>query len=368
MPQVFLFAVLCHPMLARAVLGAVPQGTPARLAGHLLCGGGWAGPGLEPSPGGEVTGSAIEPDPEALARLEFFTAALGGGLEEVEFATGHGVVRGLTPVWNATGPGIWDPERWQAQWAEAAVCMAAEIVGYRDEMPACQVQAALQMMLVRWTSLARARAEETPMQVRQGFTDADVDASAPRRPYRRFFAMEEHDLRFRTFGGGMSPQVERAGFVSGDASTVLPYDPVRDRVLVIEQFRYGPLLRGDRRPWSLEAIAGRVDPGETPEDCAMREALEETGIDLQRLVSVGNYYPSPGAVSEYLFSYVGLADLPDGAASIGGVQSEAEDIRGILLGFDELMHMLKTGEAQNGPLILSALWLAANREMLRGGA
>ncbi len=90
-------------------------------------------------------------------------------------------------------------------------------------------------------------------------------------PMPHFFAVEEYDLSYRRFDGSFSKPVNRAAFVSGDAVTVLPYDPLRDRVLLIEQFRIGPMARGDAQPWLLEAIAGRVDPGEIARrGCAAR--------------------------------------------------------------------------------------------------
>jgi len=159
--------------------------------------------------------------------------------------------------------------------------------------------------------------------------------------------------------------VSRAVFISGDAVTVLPYDPVRDRVLLIEQFRPAPMARGDAQPWLLEAIAGRIDPGESPEQAARREAFEEAGLVLGDLLPVAQYYPSPGAKSEFLYSYVALTDLPDGAAGVFGVEGETEDIRGQLVDFADLMALVASGEAANAPLILTALWLQRERARLR---
>jgi ADP-ribose pyrophosphatase len=194
----------------------------------------------------------------------------------------------------------------------------------------------------------------------------DIQVIARRQPYAGFFSVEEYDLRFRRFDGAMSPVVRRAVFISGDAVTVLPYDPVRDRVLLIEQFRAAVHARGDDQPWLLEVIAGRVDPGETPQEAARREAAEEAGLALGDLLEVAGYYPSPGAKAEYLYSYVALADLPDGTAGTFGLASEAEDIRGHLIGFDQLMALVRSGEAANAPLILTALWLERERGRLRG--
>jgi nudix-type nucleoside diphosphatase (YffH/AdpP family) len=166
----------------------------------------------------------------------------------------------------------------------------------------------------------------------------------------------------------MSPVIRRDVFVSGDAVTVLPYDPLRDRVLLVEQFRAGPLGRGDPLPWQLEAIAGRIDPGETPEDCARREAVEEAGLVLGALEKVAEYYPSPGAMTEFIYSYVALCDLPDGVAGVFGDADEAEDIRGQLVPFDGLMAAVAGGEIANAPLILTAFWLQRERDRLRNEA
>lgn len=187
-----------------------------------------------------------------------------------------------------------------------------------------------------------------------------------RVPHAGFFAVVEVVLSFRRFDGAMSGPLTREIFLAGDAVTVLPYDPVRDRVLLIEQMRMGPHGRGDALPWQLEAIAGRIDPRETPEDCARREAVEEAGLTLGALEKVAEYYPSPGALSEYLYSYVALCDLPDAAAGVFGVAEEAEDIRGHLMGFEALMALVASGEVANAPLLLTALWLQRERPRLRG--
>jgi nudix-type nucleoside diphosphatase (YffH/AdpP family) len=163
----------------------------------------------------------------------------------------------------------------------------------------------------------------------------------------------------------MSATVTRAALVAGDAATVLPYDPAADTVLLIEQFRFGPWVRGDLRPWTLEPVAGRIDPGESPEEAVRREAREEAGIGLDRLEKVAAYYPTTGAVSEYVHSFVGLCDLAGRAGTVAGSEAEDEDILSHVISFARLMDLVASGEAENGPLLLSAFWLAANRGRLR---
>lgn len=229
--------------------------------------------------------------------------------------------------------------------------LSAEVV--RRRLGSLRVQAA---------SKVRAQAPQ-PRSVRLGSGRYSIEAVEPR--HAGFFGLDAMTLRHEKFEGGDSPALVREVFTSGDAVTVLPYDPVRDRVLVIEQFRVGPLGRGDPFPWQIEGIAGRIDPGETPEAAARREAVEEAGLTLGALVPVAGYYPTPGAVSEFLYSYVALCDLPDGIAGVFGAEEEAEDIRGHLLSFDGLMQAVATGEVSNAPLLLTALWLQRERPRLR---
>lgn len=251
--------------------------------------------------------------------------------------------------------------RWGAMWDILFVEMLAVLDGYSPE----QLRRSLPQIKTRVTSKLRAKENPSDMTWRRGLTGRDVAVVDETLPYLNYFAVLEQDLTFARFDGTRGQTVKRAAFVSGDAVTVLPYDPVRDRVLVIEQFRFGPFVRGDAHPWSLEAVAGRIDPGEDPETAARREAREETGLALHNLELVSRYYPSPGAVSEYLYSYIGITDLPDDSAIVSGVPEEAEDIRGLLLSFDEAMAAFQSGEFENGPLNLTILWLAQHRDRLR---
>lgn len=237
------------------------------------------------------------------------------------------------------------------------------VLRYHGHLSAERVARRLPALLVEAASRQRA-VSAARRGVRAG--SGEVDAGAPQPVHAGFFALDLWQLRHRRFDGGMSPLLTREVFVAGDAVTVLPYDPVRDRVLVVEQVRMGPLGRGDPLPWQLEAIAGRIDPGETPEEAARREAIEEAGLELGRLETVAEYYPTPGAVTEYLYSYVALCDLPDDVAGVFGAAEEAEDIKGHLLSFCQLVELMTAGEIGNAPLLLTVLWLQRERGRLRG--
>lgn len=244
---------------------------------------------------------------------------------------------------------------------------AEELLQHRHEGRAAKEVApfAAQVLGRAWQRL-RARNHPRPSMVRGETPPLDaIEVTRRKIGYLGYFAVEDNLYTQPRFDGGRMEDVPRMVFMMADAVTVLPYDPVRDRVLVVEQMRYGPLARGDRAPWVLEPIAGRLDAGETPETTARREAEEEAGVKLSELHLIGEHYVSPGAVSECLVSYVGEADLPDGSEGVSGLDIEQEDIRSHLLSFDRLMELCDAGALDTSPLYLSALWLARHRERLR---
>ncbi len=319
--------------------------------------------------GGELQGRlATDLTIEEIAALDNVQSYMGLVRREVEVLVAAGErIRAHTylPQNFDTANGLphWDYDEWSRRHGPEYAMAAPDFFATFPRQPA--IAARVPQLLVRAGSKLRAGAG-APTALRHAAGRVDVVEAERREPYARFFAVEEIDVSYRRFDGSMSPEVTRAGFVSCDAVTVLPYDPVRDRVLVVEQFRTGPHLRGDPQPWQIEAIAGRIDSGETPEGAARREAKEEAGLSLGELIPVAQYYPSPGILTEYLYSYLALTDLPDDAAGVFGLEGEAEDIRGHLLSFEQMMAHVASGEISNAPMLLTAYWLAANRARLRG--
>ena len=188
---------------------------------------------------------------------------------------------------------------------------------------------------------------------------------AKRSVYRGFFSVEEHDLTYQKFNKEQSNVVTRSTLVSSDAVIVLPYDPVNDRILLIEQFRSGPYVKGDKHPWVLEPIAGLIDEGETPESAGIREAQEEAHLEIKRLELVARSYPSPGISTEFFHQYIGIVELLDSSNLIAGLQSENEDIRSHIFEYEQFFEMIESGKVKVGPLILLGLWLSKNRNRLR---
>ena len=364
MTDLFFYGTLCHPPLLAAVLGRSADLVDATLPDHRVlwsAAGPW--PVIQAEAGAVAQGVLLRgASAEDLARLDFYEGGFGYETACLPLAKGQALV--YLPPAGAPVAGPWRLADWVRQWGAVAVATAQDMMALRGLRPAAEVAGRYPLMLVRGASRLRAAAAP-PTALRHRAEASDVVIERFQQPYANFFAIEEYDLRFRRFDGSMSPQINRAVFISGDAVTVLPYDPRRDRVLLIEQFRAGPLGRGDHQPWLLEAIAGRVDPDETPEQAARREAVEEAGLTLGALERVGSYYPTPGAKSEYLTSYVALCDLPDWVEGVFGVEGEAENIRGHLIDFEGFMALVASGEVDNAPLLVTALWLQRERDRLR---
>ena len=188
---------------------------------------------------------------------------------------------------------------------------------------------------------------------------------AKRVVYKGFFSVEEHDLSYRKFNNQQSSILTRSALISSDAVIVLPYDPVNDRILLIEQFRAGPYVKGDENPWVLEPIAGLIDEGETPESAGIREAQEEALLEIKRLELVARSYPSPGISTEFFHQYIGIVELLNSSNLIAGLSSENEDIRSHIFEYEQFFEMIESGKVKVGPLILLGLWLSKNRNRLR---
>lgn len=200
------------------------------------------------------------------------------------------------------------------------------------------------------------------------FGQTDVELRSYDRCHNGFYALDEMELRHKRFDGGLTQVLNREILVSIDATILLPFDPVHDRVLLLEQFRPGPFLHNDPRPWILEPVAGRIDAGETAEQAAHREAEEEAGLTLKSLEWISTTYPSPGLTNECYHCYLGLCDLPETGGNRGGVADEGEDILTHVMSYHTLMELVDQGAIRAGPLLICALWLARHRERLRAGA
>jgi ADP-ribose pyrophosphatase len=369
--KVFLFGTLRDDRLLTMVAGRSCAPVEAWLPGarcDRAAFGDW--PVLVDDPGGRAEGVLLDCDAQVLAQLDAYEAVFGYTRHAAKVQTAAGPV--AADVWRPEAPDAgsgeaWDLDAWIARWGPVTRQAAGDIMRRLEHQSPTQVGRLAPIIRARADAVLRTKDWHRPGGVGSGFGPGDVEVLERRHPYDGFFTVEEVTARFRRFDGMARREVHRAVFCVTDAATVLPYDPVRDRVLLLEQLRFGPLAQGDPSPWLLEPVAGLIDAGETPQETARREAAEEAGLARGDLQFVARYYPSPGGISQVLYSYVGLADLPDEAARLGGHVDEGEDILGHVIGFDAAMALMEAGDLVNAPTIISLQWLSAHRDRLRTG-
>ena len=195
------------------------------------------------------------------------------------------------------------------------------------------------------------------------FTKNDVEIIAREKLYRGFFSLDLYRFRHRLFNGEMSGEVRREIFERGHASVLLPFDPVRDEVVLIEQIRIAAYDTSET-PWLLELVAGMIEPGESVEDVARREAMEEAGLTVGRTKPVLNYLASPGGTSERLSILVGEVDATQ-AEGIHGLVEENEDIRVHVVSREQAYQWVEEGKIDNAASVIALQWLQLHYQELK---
>ncbi len=195
------------------------------------------------------------------------------------------------------------------------------------------------------------------------FGQDDVHIDKRETVFQGFFRMDKLWLTHPRFAGGHMPQFTRELFIRGDATCVLPYDPEREEVVLLEQFRAGVLGRS-QSPWLLELVAGMNEEGESPEQVAHREGQEEAGLTFHELEKVCDYLVSPGGSTELIHLYCGHVST-ESAGGIHGIEDEHEDIRVHVVPLSEAIAMIGDGRINNAAAIIALQWLQLNHHRLR---
>ena len=152
---------------------------------------------------------------------------------------------------------------------------------------------------------------------------------------------------------------ERNLFRRPDAAVLLPYDPQRKKVLLTRQFRLGAFMN-DSTPGLLEACAGTIDPGEAPEACMRREAMEEIGLRVEELRFLFEAFVSPAATTEKLSFFV-APYTPEARVGVGGgMEEEGEEIEIVEAGFDDILREAQAGAIRDGKTLTLLYWLQAS--------
>ena len=181
--------------------------------------------------------------------------------------------------------------------------------------------------------------------------------------FQGFFRIERYHLRHHLFSGKWSQPIVRELFERGHAAAVLPYDPIRDEVILIEQFRIGA-MNAPGGPWLLEIVAGIIEDNEQAEDVVKRESVEEAGCVITDLIPLYDYLASPGGMTERIALFCGRVDTTH-AGGIYGLKKEGEDIKVHVVALNEALAELKSGKINSASIIIALQWLALNRDQVR---
>lgn len=191
----------------------------------------------------------------------------------------------------------------------------------------------------------------------------DVEVLERKTVCQSYFRIDRYMLKHRLFGGGWSGPVMREVFERGHSCACLLYDPKADAVILIEQFRAGAFAAG-MGPWLIECVAGIIDEGETPEEVARREAVEECGCIVGRIEPAGTFLYSTGACSEVCHLFVGEADSSK-AGGIHGLADEHEDIKTHIVPVATAFEWLDGHKIDNAAMLIAISYLARHHASLR---
>jgi nudix-type nucleoside diphosphatase (YffH/AdpP family) len=145
----------------------------------------------------------------------------------------------------------------------------------------------------------------------------------------------------------------REAYDRGNGATILLRDETRDTVLLTRQFRLPAYLNGHPDGMLLEAPAGLLDGDDTDAEMAIRrEAEEETGYRVDSVARLGEYFMSPGSVTERVAFFTGSYRAGERVSQGGGVAGEGEDIEVVEVALEEAIAMIESGEIVDAKTVL----------------
>lgn len=140
-----------------------------------------------------------------------------------------------------------------------------------------------------------------------------------------------------------------------DAVVVLVFNKDTSKITLVKQFRY-PVAHHSSE-MILEAVAGKIDAGETPKQAAVRELKEEVGyiITEDRLENPIEMFASPGYSTEKISIFLAVVENSDkDPNSGGGLAGEHEDIEIIEIDVNEFMRQVNSNEIKDSKTIIAA--------------
>ncbi len=189
----------------------------------------------------------------------------------------------------------------------------------------------------------------------------DVKIQKTERLLSGFFDVDKVTLQYERFNGSFSESVHRYNLLRGQAVAVLIFLEDTKELVLIRQFRYAVYKAGGEG-WITEVVAGVMDAGESPEVCARRECLEESGFKLNRLEKIATVFSTPGITTEQIHIFLGISTSKDQLHAGGGLEEEHEDIQLLFLSIDEAFRMLKEQRFEDAKTILALQYFLLNHD------
>jgi len=193
------------------------------------------------------------------------------------------------------------------------------------------------------------------------FKDVKIDIVTDETLSKNWYHLRNVTFDY-TGSDGKTVRLKREVYDRGNGATILLYDPKRQSVILVRQFRM-PAFLNESSGWLIETPAGLLD-GDNPADAIRREVMEETGYIVREVRPLFQSFMSPGAVTEIIHFFVALIDVTEKAGDGGGLIDEYEDIEVMELGLDDAMAMIERGEICDAKTIMMLQWAALNRGKL----
>ncbi|WP_245303752.1 NUDIX domain-containing protein [Agrobacterium bohemicum] len=156
--------------------------------------------------------------------------------------------------------------------------------------------------------------------------------------------------------------IDREVHDHGSAAAILLFDPARDAVVLVRQFRPAAFVNGDPS-FMLEVPAGLIDDDQ-PDEAIRREAMEETGYAVKDVQYLFETYASPGTLTEKVGLFYARVNLEEKAGIGGGLDTEGEDIEVLSIPLNTAFNMITTGEITDAKTIILLQWAMLNRARL----
>jgi ADP-ribose pyrophosphatase len=201
--------------------------------------------------------------------------------------------------------------------------------------------------------------------IKQSLTKKHIKIKKTTTLRKGFYEVNLSELKQQRFDGTWTPLFKREFIKKQSAIAVLPYDPKKDCVVLIEQFRIGA-LEHNATPWLIEIVAGVMDKGEkeTHEDVARRETLEETGLKIESLIPIYDYFTSAGYSTEKIKLFCAKVDSTK-APKYCGLKEEHEDIKIHVVPTTKAFAAVRSGQINNSFTIIALQWLELNLKTVK---